>query len=268
MRYQEFKPSKQLEPFVKCYYTMQCDADFVLVDTAFATACLEVMFTLDGSPWQTLKNGNWSSTTKVELWGQVLKPLPLRAQEGSVFGIRFHPASASLFLTEDVHYFNDSITSLEDVLGNRITNLHEGLVGSASLKTRINLVEDFLIRLLERNEKGIKKVNLIAGVMQDLAPTSSAGSISTIASNFGISSRYLQRTFFQHTGLTPKLYGNIARFQKSLTEMNKQGASLTDVAYESGYFDQSHFVREFKRFTGVTPSSLNLNSSTAILAGL
>ncbi|HEY5825191.1 MAG TPA: AraC family transcriptional regulator, partial [Cyclobacteriaceae bacterium] len=59
---------------------------------------------------------------------------------------------------------------------------------------------------------------------------------------------------------TPKLYGKINRFQHSLGLINQKDTSLTDIAYEAGYFDQSHFIREFKSFTGVTPSSYSPQS--------
>ena len=90
--------------------------------------------------------------------------------------------------------------------------------------------------------------------------------IENVAARYGITSRYLQKIFLQHTGLTPKLYSKIARFQNSLQLIAKKNTSLTDIAYECGYFDQSHFIREFKSFTGFAPSVYDPENSSAILA--
>ncbi len=84
-----------------------------------------------------------------------------------------------------------------------------------------------------------------------------------------ISTRYLNMLFTQYTGLPPKLFCKINRFQQSLVLVNNNEEKLTDVAYSSGYFDQSHFIREFKQFTGLTPNAFADNASpiNQILAG-
>jgi AraC-like DNA-binding protein len=75
--------------------------------------------------------------------------------------------------------------------------------------------------------------------------------------------------FLQYTGLPPKLFCKINRFQHSLNLVNANGQNLTNIAYESGYFDQSHFIREFKSFTGITPNSFAAQASpiNQVLAG-
>jgi AraC-like DNA-binding protein len=90
--------------------------------------------------------------------------------------------------------------------------------------------------------------------------------IENVASRYGISSRYLQKLFLQYTGLTPKLYHKINRFQKSLVLVSKKNMPLTSIAYDCGYFDQSHFIRDFKSFTGFLPSAGIIENSSAILA--
>jgi AraC-like DNA-binding protein len=81
-----------------------------------------------------------------------------------------------------------------------------------------------------------------------------------------MSPRYLQRLFLQYTGVTPKLYHKINRFQLSLKLVAKKDSSLTSIAYDCGYFDQSHFIREFKSFTGVTPSAYTAEAYPVSLA--
>jgi len=80
-----------------------------------------------------------------------------------------------------------------------------------------------------------------------------------IARMHNITPRYLQKLFYSHTGLSPKSYNKINRFQLSLQLIAKNNQPFTSIAYDCGYFDQSHFIRDFKSFTGVTPSYYLVN---------
>ena len=73
--------------------------------------------------------------------------------------------------------------------------------------------------------------------------------ITDLAKNAPISQRQFERSFKEVAGFTPKLYARIKRFE---TTLNKSG-SLTEIALDAGYFDQAHFIRDFKAFTGLQP---------------
>jgi transcriptional regulator GlxA family with amidase domain len=79
--------------------------------------------------------------------------------------------------------------------------------------------------------------------------------VEAIALRHRISSRYLRKLFLQYTGVTPKLYNKINRFQLSLQLVSESQSSLTSIAYDCGYADQSHFIRDFRSFTGFPPSA-------------
>ena len=101
--------------------------------------------------------------------------------------------------------------------------------------------------------------------MDELKQKDFFDNIENVASRYGITSRYLQKLFLQYTGLTPKLYTKINRFQNSLRLVTQNNNSLTSIAYDCGYFDQSHFIREFKSFTGLTPSGYTSAGSSITL---
>jgi AraC-like DNA-binding protein len=267
LQYKEYKPSKLLEPYVKCYYTIAYSGDAIVEDKAFATGCIELMFTLYGSQWQIKTGEGYAATTPVEVWGQILQPLAFRnTGYAEIFGIRFYPATAAYFLQGDISDFNDRVFDLEGVAGGTITELHAKLQDAQTIACRIALTENYLLKQAERRPKVIGKINLVKQVMTDLAQKDFFDNINNVAAQYGITSRYLQKLFLQHTGLTPKLYVKINRFQNSLMLMGKGDLSLTEVAYASGYFDQSHFIREFKTFTGFSPSGFNMQSSAIVMA--
>lgn len=267
MDYKEYKPSPALEPYVKCYYTLVTEDGAILEDNAYATGCMEVMFSLHGAAWQTKVNGTAADTPAVGLWGQVVKPLAFRVSGRSeVFGIRFLPSSPAFLLKEDISRFNDSVVDLTSVLGHSVRDLHIKLQEADSVFRQVALADTFLTSKLVGQPKVAGTIDLVGLVMKELAHKDFFDNIDNVASRYGITSRYLQKIFVQHTGLTPKLYSRINRFQNSLVLMGEGSQSLTAVAYACGYFDQSHFIREFKAFTGGPPSGFDTDHSTAIQA--
>lgn len=78
--------------------------------------------------------------------------------------------------------------------------------------------------------------------------------MAAVAAQCGISPRYLHRLFLASVGLSPAQFLKVVRLQRSVASLHGAPQSLTAVAYASGYFDQSHFIRDFKSFTGLTPS--------------
>lgn len=266
MLYREFTPGDALKQYVKCYYIFESADNGVFVDNAFATGCIEIMFNLGTGSWQTTTDRGVKTTPQVELWGQIIQPLTFRSLEkNTMFGIRFFPHTASVFLNADISLFNNRISDLTDVAGKPVYTLHARLLDAASWRERIKLVEEFLLKRLSGIEKKSAKIILINSIMQDMKQGDFFDNIRDVALRYGISSRYLQKIFLQYTGLTPKLYCKINRFQHSLQLVAKKNMSLTSVAYECGYSDQSHFIRDFKTFTGFKPSAYAPGNSSAIL---
>jgi AraC-like DNA-binding protein len=128
------------------------------------------------------------------------------------------------------------------------------------------LVEAFLLQQLSLATKRLNKVAVVSELMQELRQQDIFDTMETVATRNGISARYMQQLFVQYTGLTPKLYSQINRFQNSLQLIRAGNDSLTSIAYECGYADQSHFIREFKSFTGLTPSSYAIENFPVAMA--
>lgn len=268
MKYKEYIPGDALKNYVKCYYVFESDTAAVFEDKAFATGCMEIMFNLGPGQWQTAAGNDFRTTPKIELWGQIIQPLTFRSfGKNIMLGIRFYPHTASVFLHDDLSLFNNQVTDFTDVTGNTSKSLYSKLLNASSINERIQFLEEFLLRRLSLVGKKLDKIALVSKVMKDLTQENFFNNIEYVASRYGITSRYLQKIFLQHTGLTPKLYSKINRFQNSLQLVAKNSdRSLTSIAYECGYFDQSHFIREFKSFTGFIPSAYDPENSSAILA--
>jgi len=263
MTYLEFLPSQHLQAFVKCYFLFESDAQTEFEDSVFPGGHMEIIFNLGDSIWQSAREDKFHTTPKIELWGQLTTALRVRTKgRNAMLGIRFQAHAASLILREDILAFNNKISSLEDVLGNSVKQIHQQLSEASSTHERIELLEEFLIARLKLNAHTASKANQLANrIIAEMNSINFSGSVETLAVRYGITPRYLQKLFLRYTGLTPKLYFQIHRFQQSLKHLSSDHTSLTSVAYECGYFDQSHFIREFKSFTGILPSAYSPGAS-------
>ena len=255
MNYREITPEDRLKPFIKCFYIFQSESDAEFEDVVFPSGFTEIIFNLGEGTWASPDGNNYKITPQIELWGQVTKPMQIKSKgKHLMLGARFFPHAAGYFLREDIGQFNNIVSDLSDVLGASIKTLHSRLLETNDLIRRIELVEKFLLKRLSTDRKLNIRIEEIGLLLHNINKNYTESSISIIASQHGISTRYLHKLIYQYTGLSPKVYNKINRFQHSLKLITKNAASLTSIAYDCGYFDQSHFIRDFKSFTGVTPS--------------
>lgn len=256
MKYQEFLPGERLRPYIKCYYYFESETSASMQDIVFPSGNMEVIFNLGEGMWQSAVNGVFYKTPPIELWGQITRPLAVQAQgNNKMLGIKFYVHSAAFFFREHLSVLNDQVADARDLMGADVNVLHQRLLNEPLLEQRVAMVEHFLQDRLLEAERREQHMRMIGQVVKELQHDVLADDIKTLASRYDVTPRYLQKLFLQYTGLTPKFYHKINRFQLSLKLVAKREHSLTAIAYDCGYFDQSHFIREFKSFTGTTPSN-------------
>ena len=256
-----------MKEYVKCYYIYESETNVAFGDIVFPSGCIEIIFNLGTGKWQTAVGDAFVTTPSIELWGQIIRPLPVKSTgKNTMLGIRFFPHAASCFLNDTIGSFNNLVLDLSDVSDKAVNILYSRLLETTAWNKRLELIERFLLSRLSLSERKRSKVGVVGSIMNEISQDDFFDNIENVASRYGITSRYLQKLFLQYTGLTPKLYSKINRFQNSLRLVTKKEISLTSIAYDCGYFDQSHFIREFKSFTGFTPSAYALGSSPITLA--
>lgn len=271
MIFKEFAPGERLKPYIKCLYYYESGSAVDYDDIVFPSGNTEIIFNLGQGHWQAKKDGAFYTTPPIELWGQITKPLSIKSLgENTMIGVRFYPHSAAYFFNESVAEFNNEVVNAPDLMGTSVKTLYARLLDTNDLDKRLALIEDYLWSRLVLFEKKHSKINFIGQIVHSLYHNNSGNEkIEAISVRNNISARYLNMLFLQYTGLPPKLFCKINRFQHSLNLVNANGQNLTNIAYESGYFDQSHFIREFKSFTGITPNSFAAQASpiNQVLAG-
>lgn len=256
MELRYFQPPDILKRYVRHYYVFESDTDIGFEDTVFPSGDMEMIFNLGGGLWESAVDDKYIRTPKIELWGQITKPLAIRSKgKHTMFGIKFFTHSAAYFLNEEIGIFNNQVSDLADILGNQIKTLYMQLLETSDITKRIELIDAFLIKKLITGEKRSFRIDKVANILTSIKSNSSESNLNHIASKHGITARYLHKLIYQHTGLSPTSFNKIIRFQSSLKLIAKNDQPFTSIAYQSGYFDQSHFIKDFKSFTGITPSA-------------
>lgn len=122
------------------------------------------------------------------------------------------------------------------------------------------MLENFLLYQPEnRIREASKKIEFASVQLQK------GKSLRQIQKDLNLSERSLERLFQKYIGVSPKLYSRICRFQAALEILRKADfISLTEIAHLKSYFDQSHFIRDFKYFAGTTPNNFMLNANERV----
>lgn len=266
MWYKEVLPGAKLKSFIKYYFIYESTAQ-EFEDTVVPSGNIEIIFNLGAGQWKIAGQTGFVTNPPIELWGQITRPLPIKSiGKNIMLGVRFKPHGAAWLLRHNASTFNNQVIDLESLWGSSIRELYDRLLNVQSWSSRISMVENFLLAKCAAAETQFTKVEMVHAMMMELSKDDFDENLVVVASRYGISSRYMQKLFVELTGLSPKLYSKINRFQKSLRLVTKEEISLTSVAYDCGYFDQSHFIREFKAFTGSTPSNYSANNSLITIA--
>ena len=166
-------------------------------------------------------------------------------------GIRLRAGGAWPFLGMPLREFSGQVVELEDVLGPEMRELRDRLGEAPHDDARFDLMEDWLrVRRRTTPTRAVSyAVNLIQRGEADLQ-------IGRMANQIGISHKHLLREFDRCVGLTPKTFARVCAFQRVIQSVGHESeVEWADTAAKCGYYDQAHLIREFRAFSGLTPTS-------------
>lgn len=187
------------------------------------------------------------------LYGQTICPDELKFQDSFTFiAYFFHPhALKNLFGMNPMEMTNRylDLTLLKQT---REISLQEQLLNAASLEESLLLIEQYILKLSGDNKQSDEKIIFATNTLKK---NRGIYSLVKLQADLHMTERSFQRLFENNIGVSPNLYKRICQFHFAFQQVNqKRFLKLTDVAYDNGFADQSHFIRVFKEFTGLTPN--------------
>lgn len=209
---------------------------------AIPDGCADILFCCD------------AKHTSAEICGTVLSPESVLLQSHAYyFGVRFMPGFNPLFeVGNKMPDLVDQRISLMSLIHD--TNALDQIWNTTDFHTQITAFLHTYSKIYKRAYPLEHQSSLVAYTSNVLMHSAGTMTVNEIAEESGYSQRYITQCFQEETGLKPKKFGEIMRFQSAISALQEStDETLTDIATDLGYYDQSHFIHEFKQYAGITP---------------
>jgi AraC-like DNA-binding protein len=253
LKYQQIQPPEFLKNYVRYFYALE---------TKEQTPARYTFRTMaDGGPgllFQPREDGSYSQGDKMLpelfLYGQSTTHVETCLNGTfTTLGVLFYPHALKSVFGLDAHELTDLCLDLNAEAVKQGYRLSEQLAEAPTVEARVGVLSAYLFFLIQKNSvlTDRKMEHAITQIVQ------SGGSLSLKAlhKDLALSERSVERKFKQYVGLSPKLFARICRFQSSLNQIRTlRHEKLSDVAYENEYADQSHLIRTFREFSGMSPN--------------
>jgi AraC-like DNA-binding protein len=208
-------------------------------------------FHVDGSP-------RWHVASGVALQGPRTRAAIIdTSAQRSTLGVSFFPGGAAPFIATPAWELVDCLVDLNEVCAAVPGDLIQRLRQAASVETRFRLVESALLNVLSSRDADCRRASRIVSL------TRRQHSIGSIEAELGLHPRGFIAWFRQHVGPSPKEFARLERFQVLLA-LTDRADSWSKRAAGAGYSDQAHMIREFRSFTGMTPTQYAPVSTSAL----
>lgn len=186
------------------------------------------------------------------IWGVVSGKFTRRLDgNGKVVGVKFRPGAFYPFYQESVSGFTDGKLDFTDVFYDDTKVIESQILDHNKNKHMIEETENFLINNLPERDSKIEKINNILDIIKD---DPSILKVGDLTDRFMISKRTLQRLFRNYVGVSPKWVIQRYRLHEAAEKMASGSTeNWSQIALDLGYYDQSHFIKDFKQIVGRTP---------------
>lgn len=255
MLYHEHQITQSLSDYIQSIWAMESenDADVYPRSLIMPDGIVEIVFHYETPlySWQddiqTLQADNFAVS-------MMRKYVEIGSSGKTGFiAVRFFPWGAYHFFDEPIQNFLDRSVDATKLWGNKSREIILELKSFDILEKRFKSIEQFLLKMLKQYKKDEAEID---DAIKLIRQTRGILSIESVCKKTGLSKKQLERNFIATVGTTPKIFSRNTRFLSICENLEElKGKTLTDLAYECGFFDQAHFTKEFKAFSGFTPKA-------------
>lgn len=249
MLFRTYHPAAPLKKWVRYYWSLESDRPYT--HFGMASVCPELVFHYKGKFDEKDISGNIFPSFTAGLQAQSRNTKTFNTDTAfGIFGVYFFPQAIPMLFGFSAAELSDRMEDLETLTGRQGVDLEERIALAKDHTARAVLLDEFLFQKLVSR----KQIFLpVFDAIHALISKSGMASVKEIAGNYYLSERQLERQFLHYTGFGPKLFTRIVRFHNAIEYYGSKEKSLTDIAHECGYYDQAHFIHDFKSFSGQHP---------------
>lgn len=257
MLYIEKRPSEALQKYIKCIWTMEYEGllppsenERILPD-----GYTEIIINFSDKFKIAISGKNQQLLSNNFVSGPFSKYLHLSATgKVGLLGIRFWPGMMHTFFNLSMKELTNNYFDLNLIQKELSKELEFQVLSSKDFTERFTKVNGILFKYMVKNLTPPQQV--VEAAIKAISESHGLIAIEDLCRHIGISTRQLQRLFDEKVGLTPKTFNRIIRFQSIFKELELNPTSnWLALALQCGYYDQAHFIKEFKEFSGMNPTS-------------
>lgn len=254
MEYNAYIPQGPLAKYIQRYWTLENDdVSTPTRDRIFPDGCIELIFNY-GDRFKKYEGdrANWQPESFIH--GQLKQYIEIeRTGIVGIFSVRFRPHGLRPFVSFAVNKATEREMPVTDLWGEAGNRLAQDIALADTTEERIRLAEAFLEQRLDAS---VDKNDTVHQCVERIESHMGLVSIDRLAADLCVGRRHLERKFVEHVGISPKLFARIIRFNRVLHLIEeKTENNFAYLAQESGFYDQAHFIKDFKDFTGLNPGS-------------
>jgi len=272
MRYAEYLPDPRLRRLVHCYWVFESEAGSAAGpdETIVPDGHPELIFHYRDSFSEVIAHGRGEIVDRqpASLFaGQLTRPLVLRGNGAAgMIGVRFQPWGARLLLGVPMTETTDRWIAQRDLPGRWLGGVDDTICEAGGDRERIAAIERALLARLVLRAPRVDEI--VVACVEAMRNPPEPVRLDAMSLRFGLSARQLERRFNDSVGMSPKLLASVLRFRALFDALSATPRSpWLAAAIDSGYFDQAHMIRDFRRFAGAPPQSF-LRSLSGLSAAL
>jgi AraC-like DNA-binding protein len=244
MSYQEYLPHPQLRSYIDAYWTVSAAGrPAAVTDRILPDGCVDIILNLGTAVPVTSHHTILQAGASYLVGTMTRFSLTLVQPGAQLLGIRFRPGCFNAFYRLSLQTFTDQLQAFDPALHTD----QDAFSGNDF----VQVLDQCLLQRIQEVQHPL--LPLIA----DIYALKGQVNVDHIARKHFMEQRRLERSFKQHTGLTPKAFAGLVRYRFALQRIRERGqSSLLEIAFDTGYYDHAHLTNEIRKYTGLAPSQL------------
>ena len=255
MIFETHTPQESIAPYIQSIFHYKHLMPDHSIERVVPTGHVFLLFELDGITRNTFDNESLkpnANFSKAWISGIHRQYISISEHENSeMLVIQFQPGGSYPFFHVAADMFTELVVPAGELVDDSLLQLRDRMVTTGSSEEKFSLAEDWLLQRFDSTRAPpLELLEFIQNLQQQ-----PAACLNQLIEAYPTSQKNLIDQFKKYVGLTPKYYQRILRFNDVLQKINnKEEIFWTEIAYECGYSDQSHFIKEFRHFSGFNPN--------------